>query len=90
MNERQVVVVGGGERVFLRPSLARRLSPEAGSPCSRKARSFLSKVRISGGGRCNVTYACFDGRELSSIILVAGQRCWGRSNIFNRGTHRLV
>ncbi|PYM10310.1 MAG: aminoacetone oxidase family FAD-binding enzyme, partial [Verrucomicrobia bacterium] len=27
---------------------------------------FLSKVRISGGGRCNVTHACFDARELTA------------------------
>jgi hypothetical protein len=27
---------------------------------------FLSKVRISGGGRCNVTHACFDERELAA------------------------
>lgn len=26
---------------------------------------MLAKVRISGGGRCNVTHACFDPRELS-------------------------
>ncbi len=25
-----------------------------------KSRQWLSKVRISGGGRCNVTHACFD------------------------------
>jgi predicted Rossmann fold flavoprotein len=31
-----------------------------------KGAQFLSKVRISGGGRCNVTQACFDARELSS------------------------
>jgi predicted Rossmann fold flavoprotein len=29
-----------------------------------KGPQFLSKVRISGGGRCNVTHACFDPREL--------------------------
>ncbi len=27
---------------------------------------FLSKVRISGGGRCNVTHACFEARELTA------------------------
>ena len=27
---------------------------------------FLSKVRISGGGRCNVTHACFDAHELTT------------------------
>lgn len=30
-----------------------------------KSAHFLQKVRISGGGRCNVTHACFDPRELS-------------------------
>ena len=29
-----------------------------------KTDKFLAKVRISGGGRCNVTHACFDPREL--------------------------
>ena len=27
---------------------------------------FLTKVRVSGGGRCNVTHACFDARALAS------------------------
>lgn len=27
---------------------------------------FLAKVKISGGGRCNVTHACFDARELAA------------------------
>mgnify|MGYP000896813566 CR=1 FL=1 len=27
--------------------------------------NFLKKVRISGGGRCNVTHDCFEPRELS-------------------------
>jgi predicted Rossmann fold flavoprotein len=30
-----------------------------------KGASLLAKVRISGGGRCNVTHACFDARELA-------------------------
>jgi predicted Rossmann fold flavoprotein len=31
-----------------------------------KGPQFLAKVRISGGGRCNVTHACFEARELAS------------------------
>jgi predicted Rossmann fold flavoprotein len=31
-----------------------------------KGPQFLSKVRISGGGRCNVTHACFDVRDFAS------------------------
>lgn len=29
-----------------------------------KSNKLLSKVRISGGGRCNITHSCFDNREL--------------------------
>ena len=31
----------------------------------------LQKVRISGGGRCNVTHACWDPRELATHYPVA-------------------
>jgi predicted flavoprotein YhiN len=31
-----------------------------------KGPRFLTKVLISGGGRCNVTHACFDARELTN------------------------
>src|SRR5207245_1693185 len=41
-------------------------SPGITSTRIEKSPKFLSKVRISGGGRCNVTCACFDPRELSS------------------------
>ncbi len=30
-----------------------------------KTGKLLSKVRISGGGRCNVTHACYDNSEMS-------------------------
>src|ERR1035437_716626 len=30
-----------------------------------KSPQFLTKVRISGGGRCNVTHACFDARDFT-------------------------
>ena len=31
-----------------------------------KTSRFLSKVKISGGGRCNVTHACFNEREFAT------------------------
>ena len=34
----------------------------------------LQKVKISGGGRCNVTHACFDPRELVKILPKRKQR----------------
>jgi len=40
-------------------------APDVGITVLEKSAQFLSKVRISGGGRCNVTHACFDPRELT-------------------------
>ena len=66
MSSRQVIVAGGGAAGFF----AAIRCAEAASDCDvtvlEKGPRFLSKVRISGGGRCNVTHACFDARELAA------------------------
>ena len=56
-----IIIVGGGAAGFF----AAITAAEAGAEVTllEKGPQFLSKVRISGGGRCNVTHACFDGRE---------------------------
>jgi len=40
--------------------------PRAAVTILEASREFLAKVRISGGGRCNVTHACFDAREFAT------------------------
>jgi predicted Rossmann fold flavoprotein len=57
------VVVGGGAAGFF----AAITAAEAGARVTLLERGpqFLSKVRISGGGRCNVTHACFEPREFT-------------------------
>jgi predicted flavoprotein YhiN len=59
----KVTVVGGGAAGFM----AAITAAEAGADVTliEKSRQFLSKVRISGGGRCNVTHALFDPREFA-------------------------
>jgi predicted Rossmann fold flavoprotein len=42
-----------------------------------KGPQLLSKVRISGGGRCNVTHACFDAREFATHYPRGGQSLIG-------------
>jgi predicted Rossmann fold flavoprotein len=64
MSER-IVVVGGGAAGFFAAITCAEAAPEARVTLIEKTAHFLSKVRISGGGRCNVTHACFDPRELS-------------------------
>jgi predicted Rossmann fold flavoprotein len=64
VNSRRVIVVGGGAAGFFTAITA----AEAGADVTilEKSADFLHKVRISGGGRCNLTHACFDPRELAT------------------------
>ena len=57
-------MVGGGAAGFF----AAVAAAEAGADVTllEKTSRFLDKVRISGGGRCNVTHACFDPREFAT------------------------
>jgi len=68
-------------RVFCGYQLCRNF-PRVKVTLFEKGRSFLSKVRISGGGRCNVTHACFDPRELSSHYPRGGSALLGPFQIF--------
>ena len=65
MSER-IVIVGGGAAGFFAAITCAEAAPGARVTLLEKTAQFLSKVRISGGGRCNVTHACFDPRELSA------------------------
>jgi predicted Rossmann fold flavoprotein len=66
MSSRRVIVVGGGAAgVFAAITCAEAL-PDAEVTILEKGPEFLSKVRISGGGRCNVTHACFDPRDFAT------------------------
>jgi predicted Rossmann fold flavoprotein len=47
-----------------------------------KGNEFLAKVRISGGGRCNVTHACFDPRTLAGYYPRGGKSLIGAFHQF--------
>src|SRR6266536_3313125 len=66
MNSRRVIVVGGGAAGFFAAITCAEVAPDVEVMVLEKGPQFLSKVRISGGGRCNVTHACFDARELAA------------------------
>jgi len=63
MNGPRIIIVGGGAAGFF----AAISAAENGGQVTVLERTphFLSKVRISGGGRCNVTHACFEAREFT-------------------------
>src|SRR2546428_10096793 len=66
MSSRRVVVVGGGAAGFLAAITCAEAAPDAAVTLLERGPQFLSKVNISGGGRCNVTHACFDAREFAT------------------------
>ena len=57
---RKIVVIGGGAAGFFAAITAAEADPSAKVTVYEKGNAFLTKVKISGGGRCNVTHACFD------------------------------
>lgn len=58
MNKKRLVVVGGGAAGFFCAVNAARVNPALEVIILEKSNKLLSKVSISGGGRCNVTHAC--------------------------------
>lgn len=59
-----LAVVGGGAAGFFAAVNAARLHPRWRIVIFEQSKQVLAKVRISGGGRCNVTHACFEPAEL--------------------------
>jgi len=66
MSERRIVIVGGGAAGFFAAITCAEACPGTGVMVLEKGPCFLAKVRISGGGRCNLTHACFEPRELAT------------------------
>lgn len=61
----RVVIVGGGAAGFFAAiTCAEKLGPSGEVTIYEATAHPLAKVRVSGGGRCNVTHACFEPREL--------------------------
>lgn len=55
-----IIVIGGGAAGFFGAIACAQRNPANHVILLEKARQVLAKVRVSGGGRCNVTHACFD------------------------------
>ncbi|HSZ24864.1 MAG TPA: NAD(P)/FAD-dependent oxidoreductase [Cytophagaceae bacterium] len=60
----RVIVIGGGAAGFFGAITCARYNYNAEIILLEKSDKLLSKVKISGGGRCNITHACFDNNQL--------------------------
>ena len=60
----EIAIIGGGAAGFFAAITCAEANPACRVTIFERGKSVLEKVRVSGGGRCNVTHACFDARAL--------------------------
>lgn len=69
--------MGGGAAGFFAAITAAEAARDARVTLLERGPQVLAKVRISGGGRCNVTHDCFDPREFATRYPRGGQALIG-------------
>ena len=65
MQKIKIAVIGGGAAGFMAAVTAKENNPNAHVTIFEKSNKVLSKVLISGGGRCNLTHNC---KSISQLI----------------------
>jgi predicted Rossmann fold flavoprotein len=73
----ETIVIGGGAAGFFSALSAKKVRPSGKVAILEKSGSVLSKVRISGGGRCNVTHHLFDPLAFSKNYPRGGKELIG-------------
>ena len=62
--KQRLIVIGGGAAGFFCAVNAAQMNPLLDVLIVEKTSKLLSKVKISGGGRCNVTHACYSMADM--------------------------
>ncbi len=78
-----IAVIGGGAAGFFSAIHAKKNYPEAEVTIFEKSKKVLSKVKISGGGRCNVTNGCTKVSELCKAYPRGGKKLKKAFHRFN-------
>lgn len=79
----RIAIVGGGAAGFFSAIHVKENYPNAQVVIFEKSNKVLSKVKISGGGRCNVTNGCTDIKELSEAYPRGGRKLRKAFGVFN-------
>ncbi len=61
----KIIVIGGGAAGFFSAIHAASTNKDAEVVILEKTSKLLQKVKVSGGGRCNLAHSCFDLKQLS-------------------------
>ncbi|MEX2483977.1 MAG: NAD(P)/FAD-dependent oxidoreductase [Brumimicrobium sp.] len=70
----KIGIIGGGAAGFFAAIHTKENFPDAEVTILEKSKKLLSKVKVSGGGRCNVTNACSSIAELSKAYPRGGKQ----------------
>lgn len=79
----KIAVIGGGAAGFFAAISAKVHSPFSEVIIFEKTSKLLAKVKVSGGGRCNVTHACFQPSELAKFYPRGGKQLRKAFDQFN-------
>lgn len=80
-----IIIVGGGAAGFFTAINIVEKNPKLKVAILERGAEVLQKVRISGGGRCNVTHACFEPNELVKYYPRGEKELRGPFHQFNSG-----
>ena len=81
----KVIIIGGGAAGYFTAINAKEKNPDLDITILEKGKDVLQKVKISGGGRCNVTHACFEPKELVAFYPRGGKELLGPFHQFMTG-----
>lgn len=79
----KVAVIGGGAAGFFAAIHAKENFPDAQVTIFEKSKKLLAKVKVSGGGRCNVTNGCTSITELSKAYPRGEKKMRKAFGVFN-------
>ncbi|PWU14860.1 MAG: aminoacetone oxidase family FAD-binding enzyme [Chlamydiae bacterium] len=80
-----LIILGGGASGIFAAINAKLTYPTANILLLEKNAVLLTKVRISGGGRCNVTHACFEPKQLIKNYPRGEKELLGPFHVFGPG-----
>lgn len=79
----EIAIIGGGAAGFFSAITAKENYPQAKVVIFEKSETTLAKVKISGGGRCNVTNGCTSLKELLEAYPRGGKALKKAFRVFN-------
>ncbi|HLP18965.1 MAG TPA: NAD(P)/FAD-dependent oxidoreductase [Chitinophagales bacterium] len=81
--KKNIIIIGGGAAGFFAAINCAEKNPGYSITILERSPTLLHKVKISGGGRCNVTHACFEPKDLVKFYPRGEKQLLGPFNRFN-------